>query len=34
MAAKIVQFNTDARDKMLRGVNILANAVKIGRAHV
>ena len=29
MAAKIVQFNTDARDKMLRGVNILANAVKV-----
>jgi len=29
MAARIVQFNTDARDKMLRGVNILANAVKV-----
>jgi len=29
MAAKIVQFNTDARDKMLKGVNILANAVKV-----
>lgn len=29
MAAKIVQFNTDARDKMLRGVNVLANAVKV-----
>ena len=29
MAAKIVLFNTDARDKMLRGVNILANAVKV-----
>ncbi|MDP3378932.1 MAG: chaperonin GroEL, partial [Brevundimonas sp.] len=29
MAAKIVHFNTDARDKMLRGVNILANAVKV-----
>lgn len=29
MAAKIVHFNTDARDKMLRGVNVLANAVKV-----
>jgi len=29
MAAKIVQFNTDARDKMLKGVNVLANAVKV-----
>ena len=29
MAAKIVNFNTDARDKMLRGVNVLANAVKV-----
>jgi chaperonin GroEL len=29
MAAKTVQFSTDARDKMLRGVNILANAVKV-----
>ena len=29
MAAKIVHFNTDARDKMLRGVNTLANAVKV-----
>ncbi|WP_312125648.1 chaperonin GroEL [Brevundimonas sp.] len=29
MAAKVVQFNTDARDKMLKGVNILANAVKV-----
>ena len=29
MAAKIVYFNTDARDKMLRGVNVLANAVKV-----
>ena len=27
MAAKDVYFGTDARDKMLRGVNILANAV-------
>ncbi|MCD7059203.1 chaperonin GroEL [Pelagibacterium xiamenense] len=29
MAAKDVKFSTDARDKMLRGVNILANAVKV-----
>ena len=29
MAAKQVQFSTDARDRMLRGVNILANAVKV-----
>jgi chaperonin GroEL len=29
MAAKIVKFNTDARDKMLRGVNVLADAVKV-----
>ena len=29
MAAKEVQFSTDARDRMLRGVNILANAVKV-----
>ncbi|WP_278070173.1 chaperonin GroEL [Brevundimonas sanguinis] len=29
MAAKIVKFNTDARDKMLKGVNILADAVKV-----
>ena len=29
MVAKIVHFNTDARDKMLRGVNVLANAVKV-----
>jgi len=29
MAAKIVLFNTDARDKMLKGVNVLANAVKV-----
>ncbi len=28
MAAKEVKFNTDARDRMLRGVNILADAVK------
>lgn len=41
MAAKDVKFGNDARVKMLRGVNVLADAVKvtlgpkeIGRAHV
>jgi chaperonin GroEL len=29
MAAKDVKFNTDARDRMLRGVNVLADAVKV-----
>ena len=29
MAAKDVKFDTDARDRMLRGVNTLANAVKV-----
>ena len=29
MAAKDVKFGSDARDKMLRGVDILANAVKV-----
>ena len=29
MAAKHVMFSTDAREKMLRGVNVLANAVKV-----
>ncbi|NVO17323.1 MAG: chaperonin GroEL [Rhodoplanes sp.] len=29
MAAKDVRFSTDARDKMLRGVDLLANAVKV-----
>ena len=29
MAAKEVKFSIDARDRMLRGVNILANAVKV-----
>jgi len=29
MAAKEVRFSTDARDKMLRGVNLLADAVKV-----
>ena len=29
MAAKEVRFSTDARDRMLRGVETLANAVKV-----
>src|SRR3984957_2973781 len=29
MAAKTVHFSTDARDRMLRGVNTLANAVRV-----
>src|SRR6201999_2039465 len=29
MAAKDVRFGVDARDKMLRGVDILANAVRV-----
>ncbi|MFN7605632.1 MAG: TCP-1/cpn60 chaperonin family protein, partial [Hyphomonadaceae bacterium] len=29
MAAKIVLFGSDARDRMLQGVDILANAVKV-----
>src|ERR1700740_1048176 len=29
MAAKEVKFSTDARDRMLRGIDILANAVKV-----
>ncbi len=29
MAAKEVKFNTDARDRMLRGINKLADAVRI-----
>ena len=29
MAAKDVRFSADARDKMLRGVDILANAVRV-----
>jgi len=29
MAAKIIHFSSDARDRMLRGVNLLANAVKV-----
>ena len=28
MAAKDVRFSTDARDRMLKGVNTLADAVK------
>ncbi len=29
MAAKIVQFHDNARERMVRGVNVLANAVKV-----
>ena len=29
MAAKEVKFHTDARERMLRGVDVLANAVKV-----
>ena len=29
MAAKEVKFSVEARDKMLRGIDILANAVKV-----
>ena len=29
MAAKDVKFDTDARNRMLTGVNTLANAVKV-----
>ena len=29
MAAKDVRFSSDARDKMLRGVDVLANAVRV-----
>src|SRR6266852_46505 len=29
MAAKEIRFNVDARDRMLRGIDILANAVKV-----
>ncbi|HBQ23109.1 MAG TPA: molecular chaperone GroEL, partial [Alphaproteobacteria bacterium] len=29
MAAKDVKFNTDARDRIMRGVDTLANAVKV-----
>ena len=27
--AKIIHFSSDARDRMLRGVNLLANSVKV-----
>ena len=29
MAAKEIKFHADARDRMLRGVEILANTVKV-----
>src|SRR5438045_1688628 len=29
MAAKEIRFNGDARDRMLRGIDVLANAVKV-----
>ena len=29
MAAKLVHFSSDAREQMLKGVDILANAVKV-----
>ena len=29
MSAKEVKFSVDARDKMLRGIDILANAVRV-----
>ncbi|KAB1068768.1 hypothetical protein F6X53_31385, partial [Methylobacterium soli] len=29
MAAKDVRFSSDAREKMLKGVELLANAVKV-----
>src|SRR5438552_11274838 len=29
MAAKDIKFNGDARDRMLRGIDVLANAVKV-----
>jgi chaperonin GroEL len=29
MAAKEVRFSSDARDRMLKGVNVLADAVKV-----
>ena len=32
MAAKDVKFSADARERMLRGVDILANAVKVTSA--
>jgi chaperonin GroEL (HSP60 family) len=32
MTAKEVKFSADARDRMLRGLNILADAVKVKAA--
>ena len=29
MAAKEIRFHTDARDRMLRGIDILSNAVRV-----
>src|ERR1044072_2827385 len=29
MAAKEIRFNGDARDRLLRGIDVLANAVKV-----
>ena len=29
MTAKDIRFSVDARDRMLRGIDILANAVKV-----
>ena len=29
MAAKEVRFSTDARDRMLRGIDVLASAVRV-----
>ena len=34
MAAKDVKFSVDARSRMLRGVDILADAVKVDRKSV
>ena len=35
MAAKEVKFSTEAREKMLRGIDILADAVRVNaRPHV
>ena len=29
MSAKLIQFGTEARAKMLKGINVLADAVKV-----
>ena len=29
MAAKVVRFSTDARDRMLHGIEVLTNAVRV-----